>query len=109
MRLTSTVSGIRLCRHVTTAVFLQTCHSISEKTAIYRTLQGCVITSTVGQDVEIDSKETFKLHVYYPNMLLLAEVKLSSSFSQRLHERVRLELNRLNGMYSRQFLFSPDS
>ncbi len=43
--------------------------------------------------------------------LLPAEVKLYSSFSQRLHERVRLsrELNKLNAMNSWQFLFSPDS
>ncbi len=44
---------------MTAVVFLQTCHSISEKKS--RTLQGFVITSTVGQDVKIDSKETFKL------------------------------------------------
>ncbi len=58
-----TFSGMRLCRHVTAVVFLQTCHSISEKKLLSRTLQGFVITSTVGQDVKIDSKETFKLHV----------------------------------------------
>ncbi len=45
------------------------------------------------------------------NNELLAEVKLYSSFSQRLHERVRFsrDLNKLNAMYSWQFLFSPDS
>ncbi len=43
--------------------------------------------------------------------LLPAEEKLYSSFSQRLHERIRLsrELNKLNVMNSWQFLFSPDS
>ncbi len=42
---------------------------------------------------------------------LPAEVKLYSSFSQRLHERVRLsrELNKLIAMYSWLFMFSPDS
>ncbi len=44
---------------MTTVLFLHTCHSLSEKTASF-------ITSTVGQEVEMDSKETFKLHVYYP-------------------------------------------
>lgn len=37
-----------------------------KKKQLSRTLQGFVITSTVGQDVEIDSKETFKWHVYNP-------------------------------------------
>ncbi len=43
--------------------------------------------------------------------LLPADVKLYSSFSQRLHERIRFsrELNKLNAMYSWQFLFSPVS
>jgi len=43
--------------------------------------------------------------------LLLTDIKLYSSFSQRLHERVRFsrELNKLNAIYSWQFLFSPDS
>ncbi len=43
--------------------------------------------------------------------LLPAEVKLYSSFSQRLHERVRLsrELNKLIAMYSWLLMFSPDS
>ncbi len=43
--------------------------------------------------------------------LLPAEVKLYSSFSQRLQERVRLsrELNKLIAMYSWLFMFSPNS
>ncbi len=43
--------------------------------------------------------------------LLPSDVKLYSSFSQRLNERVRFlrELNKLNAMYSWQFLFSTDS
>lgn len=36
------------------------------KKQLSRTLQGCVVTSTVGQDVKMESKETFKLHLYYP-------------------------------------------
>ncbi len=43
--------------------------------------------------------------------LLLAEVKLYSSFSQHLHELVHLlrESNNVNVIHSSQLLFSPDS
>ncbi len=41
--------------------------------------------------------------------LLPAEIKLYSSFSQCLRVRLSRELNKLNAMYSWQFLLSPDS
>ncbi len=58
-----------------------------------------------------DSRENRTCSLFAFARLLLAEVTLYSSFSQRLHERVRFsgELNKLNAMNSWQFLFSPDS
>ncbi len=58
-----------------------------------------------------DSRENRMCSLFAFAWLLPAEVKLYSGFSQRLHERIHFsrELNKLNAMYSWQFLFSPDS
>ncbi len=57
-----------------------------------------------------DLRENRMCSLFAFTCLLQAEVKLYSSFSQRLHEHVRFsrELNKLNVMYSWQFLFSPN-